>query len=400
MKRILAVLAVGVSLQALTVAQDGPRVFSVNPLTMENLRARVQRDKFSDGAIDQLRNDAERSMKMAPVSVTEKKQTPPSGDKHDYMSLAPYWWPDPKSPNGLPYIRRDGERNPELRDFQDNRNFHEVMVVSHTLALGYYIFGDERYAAKATELLRTWFIDAKTRMNPNFQYAQAVRGHSDGRGTGLIESREVAKLVDVVGLLADSKAWTSDDQKAMEKWCSDFLGWMRTSKNGKAEAAAKNNHGSFYDVQVTALALFARDSKFAEEVARSACRKRIGVQIEKDGRQPLELERTKSMSYSAFNLEALMELAVLGESAGVDLWSCRAKEGGIRAALDFLAPSASGARPWEYQQIEPVDKHELARLFAIASVKYQDPKYFNIAKQVDTHVETDMDFELARSHRE
>jgi hypothetical protein len=36
------------------------------------------------------------------------------------MSLAPYWWPDPKSPNGLPYIRRDGERNPEIKQITDH----------------------------------------------------------------------------------------------------------------------------------------------------------------------------------------------------------------------------------------------------------------------------------------
>ena len=46
-------------------------------------------------------------------TVMHKKQVPPSGDKHDYMSIGSYWWPDPSKPNGLPYIRKDGERNPE-----------------------------------------------------------------------------------------------------------------------------------------------------------------------------------------------------------------------------------------------------------------------------------------------
>ena len=46
-------------------------------------------------------------------SVTSKTRTPPSGDKHDYISMGPYWWPDPSRPGGEPYVRRDGEVNPE-----------------------------------------------------------------------------------------------------------------------------------------------------------------------------------------------------------------------------------------------------------------------------------------------
>src|SRR5689334_5363338 len=246
-------------------------------------------------------------------TVVSKQVTPPSGDKHDYMSLAPYWWPDPKSPNGLPYIRRDGERNPELATMPDHKNFDTVITSAHALALGYYLFGDEKYAAKATELLRAWFIDPRTRMNPNLQYAQAVRGINDGRGTGLIETRSIGKIADAVGMLQGSKAWMDADDRALHDWCAQFLDWMLTSKNGKDEAAARNNHGSFYDVQIASLALFTGRKDLAHSVLEQAAHKRIETQVQPDGSQPLELARTKSFSYSAFNLTALFELARLGE---------------------------------------------------------------------------------------
>ena len=55
------------------------------------------------------------SLSDGPWSVMDKQHVPPSGDKHDYMSLGPYWWPDPDKPDGLPYIRRDGEVVESLR---------------------------------------------------------------------------------------------------------------------------------------------------------------------------------------------------------------------------------------------------------------------------------------------
>jgi len=59
-------------------------------------------------------------------SVTNKTMTPPSGDKHDYMSQAPYWWPDAARPGGLPYVRRDGERNPELSKISDSEEMDRM----------------------------------------------------------------------------------------------------------------------------------------------------------------------------------------------------------------------------------------------------------------------------------
>ena len=365
-------------------AKQLPRVFVYRPEALQRVRDAVRNSKLVPPAVSSIRNEADQALKVPLLSVTDKAATPPSGDKHDYMTLAPYWWPDPKSPNGLPYIRRDGERNPELADFPDHTNFDRLMSSARKLALGYYVFGDERYAAKATELLRAWFIDPRTRMNPNLQYAQAVKGHNDGRGTGLIETRGIGRVVDAAGLLAGSRSWTDADQRALQKWCSDFLDWVVTSNNGKDEAAATNNHGTFYDVQVAAMALFVGRTDFARKVLDSAAQQRIAAQVQPDGSQPRELERTKSFSYSVFNLSAMFEMARLAENVGVDLWSFRSADGrSIRAALDYLLPYALGDRKWNYQQIEPIKAEELVPLLLEASFHFKAPEYRTAALKID-----------------
>lgn len=380
----LIVLVAASALGADKAQSRSPRVFLMNAGALQRARAEARTDAKRP-IFEALRREADRDLDRPLASVMDKSQTPPSGDKHDYMSLAPYWWPNPDTPNGLPYIRKDGERNPEINGITDHRNFGAMANSAKTLATAYYVLGDERYAAKAEQVLRTWFLDPKTRMNPNLQYAQAVKGRNDGRGTGLIETHGIVDVVDAIGLLDGSPAWTGADQQGMKDWLTRYLDWLRSSANGKAEAAAKNNHGSFYDGQVASIALFLGDDALARSILETAKRKRIELQIEPDGEQPLELARTKSFSYSVFNLTALFDLARLGEHAGVDLWSF--DNGRIRVALDYLLPYATGERQWTRKQIEPIHGNSLVPLLLEAADRYHDPAYRTAAEKITPHAE-------------
>jgi hypothetical protein len=244
--------------------------------------------------------------------------------------------------------------------------------------------------------MRVWFLDPATRMNPNLEYAQAIRGINTGRGIGLIETHGFSSTVDSIGMIAGSKSWTDADQKGMEKWFGTFLRWMQESKNGRDESAAKNNHGSFYDVQAVSLALFTGNKTLATSILRREPQ-RISAQLGKDGGQPLELARTKALGYSSFNLSALFQLACLGENVGLDLWSYKDRDGkSIRAALDFLTPYVTGEKKWTYQQIAPYEPGQIVPLYVIAASKYKHPQYEQIAQKLDPALSSSITVSVAR----
>ena len=337
-----------------------PAVFTARGDQLLRTRARLRAgDTALAAAYAALLDDARRSLAIPPQSVMQKHRVPESGDKHDYMSFAPYYWPDSTRPGGMPYVNHDGRVNPASREDSDRPGFGRVSEAAPTLALAYFLSGDETYAGRAALLLRTWFLDSATRMNPNLKYGQAIPGITVGRGIGLIDTRGLAQVVDAVVLLRGSPSWTPADDAGMRAWCRQFLTWMRTSQLGHDEETRKNNHATWYDVQAASLALFVGDTGEARAaVARG--RERLGRQILPDGSQPEELVRTRSFSYSEFNADALTRLAELGRFVDIDLWHYRSPSGGsLRAALLYLAPYADAGTKWPGQQITAVDPREL-----------------------------------------
>jgi hypothetical protein len=218
-------------------------------------------------------------------------------------------------------------------------------------------------------------------MNPNLNFGQGIPGEVDGRPMGIIGTRGFVQLVDDLRLLGASKTWTSADQQGMVSWLSQYLNWLQTSKIGVGEKDATNNHGSFYDTQAAAIAVFVGKTDLARRIITDAREKRIAKQIEPDGKMPRELGRTKSFGYSAFNLRAFEDLASIGQNLGIDLWHFTTSDGrSMRKALDFMAPYADPSRKWPYQQIEKSNLGSLDLLLLRAAPAYPDAHYEAVLK--------------------
>ncbi|GHE02421.1 alginate lyase family protein [Streptomyces alanosinicus] len=344
---------------AAQAAPKAPRTAVLDGGRLRQTRARLDRDPRLRRTLGDLTARADGWLDQGPWTVVDKPRPAPGGDVHEYLSQAPYWWPTTTptagNPWGCPYVQRDGQRNPAVDSGTDRQDAEKVFDSTYDLSLAWYYTGRRAYAEKAGQILRTWFLDPATRMNPDLDHAQFIPCRYDGRATGIIDfSQSYTSVLDAQAILAaGAPGWSAKDRTAMSKWNTGFLDWLKSSAFGKEEGSAANNHGTFYDMQLAALAYATGDTALAGRTVLDARARRIDPQIAADGGQPQELARTRSWHYSAFDLVAYTRLAAIGRHVGVDLWSYRGPAGqSLAEAVDYLLPAATGAAAWSHPELE------------------------------------------------
>ncbi|MBX7211675.1 MAG: alginate lyase family protein [Verrucomicrobiaceae bacterium] len=299
-------------------------------------------------AIDRARilKAADAALNQAPVSITQFPAKLSEGGPNDFYSNGDYWWPDPSKPNGLPYIKRDGETNPE--NFVAHRMAVKTLRDSvAALAAAYKITGKDKYVTKAAELLKVFFLDAKTRMNPSLNFAQAVPGVSPGRGIGIIDTLHIIEIPAAVKAMENSKAFPAEMAASLRQWFRELAEWMVTSDNGKDEAKAKNNHSVAFYLQLAVFADFIGD-----EAKLAACRQQfkevfLPKQMADDGSFPLELARTKPYGYSIFQLDNMTLLCQVLSTTSDNLWTFETKDGrSIAKGVAYLHPFLADKSKW------------------------------------------------------
>ena len=319
---------------------------------------------------------AEQALSRGPYSVIDKSTLPPSGDVHDYWHPAPYYWPNPLTPSGRPYISRDGRRVPGTRlyepesDKYDRTRLQRLFDDTFILTMAWHYHGDRRFAHHAAELVRTWFLQPGTAMNPRLAYAQVRPGHNNdlGSSSGIIEMKDLYYFLDAVRILQCAGVFTSREQLALQKWFREYLNWLRTSPQGQKERSSSNNHGVYYDLQVASVAAFVGEALIVRDTFRDS-RFRIVHHFNAQGWQPEEMKRTMTAHYCCFNLQGWIHLAKLAEACGEDLWGFTGDDGrGIRTGLLWLLSHLG--QEWPYEQIETFDQQRLYPIYYACWAKY------------------------------
>jgi hypothetical protein len=379
---------------------DGFRQALLDPVAFHRVQARVRNQNLPPSqlpAYHRLLSEAEAALATPRLTVLQKKHLPPSGDKRDYFSLSVYFWPNPATPNGEPYLQKDGQINPAVDEY-DRPQFTQLTTQVDTLAIAYALSGDERFAAKAAELLRTWFVNPATRMNPHMLFAQYIPGDnvitpwkdyparfvpgSNGRKGifvsfgGVIEDLNLVPLTDCIALLRASSSWTKEDDNTIRQWYRDYTCWLLTHQHGLDEAACRNNHASWYWADILCFLNFIGEPDRARAYAARAVPERLEIQIEPDGSQPEELVRAISRSYTAFTLISFANIARSSQDAGFDAWSFVTSDGrSITRGLDWYLPYLMGEKEWTWPQVKPHDDSRVVGAYALGAQGSGQAKY-------------------------
>ncbi|MFS4482772.1 alginate lyase family protein [Hyunsoonleella sp. 2307UL5-6] len=344
-------------------------------------------DEIAVNTYNHLIKKANSLLTIKGFSVVHKTGLPPSKDKHDYMSIGPYWWPNPNTSDGLPYIRKDGEINPETRnnytDFAEIDNFFSAVK---TLKKAFYYSDDVKYANKNLELINTWFLNEETKMNPNVNFGQSIPGKNSGRCFGIIEFGGLLEVIEFLELARDKNILGNAIESGMFTWFTEYSNWLKNSELGREEATRKNNHGTHYDAQLLSVLVYLNKIEEVKNYLSTTTKARIFSQIEPDGSQPLELARTKSFSYSVMNLHGFLELAIIGQKVGVDLWNIASEDGrSIKKGYEFILPYITKQKEWQYKQIKD-RKHSEEKLISDlrhACKQFKDNSFDKVLQQLN-----------------
>jgi hypothetical protein len=333
---------------------------------------------------DRILKAASAALEMAPLTITKHKAKLSKGGPNDFYSNGDYWWPDPKKPDGLPYIQKDGQSNP------DNFAHHRLAVRNlrdavAALGAAYRITGEDRYVAKAAQLLRVFLLDPKTRMNPHLKFAQAIPGVSPGRGIGIIDALHLAEVPLAIKAMEKSPAMPKEELGGHQQWFRDFTEWLTTSKNGKDEAATTNNHAVAYFLQLAVYAELTGDQKILAECRRQFKEVFVAKQMAADGSFPRELKRTKPYAYSIFQLDNLAALCQVLSRPEDDLWTFTLPDGrGIGKAMAFLYPYLADKGKWPHKPDVEKWEHWPVRqpCLLFAGLAFGESKYLELWKKL------------------
>jgi Alginate lyase len=302
--------------------------------------AETDRRRILDGAREYL------PLEVLTITAFSSPKSP--GGLHDFFSQADYFWPDPKNPNG-PYVNRDGESNPE------NFNKHREVMINLSvrmpaLTAAWLLTDDARYAKRAGDYLRAWFVTPATRMNPNLEFSQGVHGVSTGRSYGIIDTLHLVEVARAASLL-NSAALDEGDFRGVKAWFREYLAWMKTSEKGQKERAALNNHATCWALQASEFARLSGDEETRDEIRKWFVGTLLPDQLGMDGSFPQELARTKPYSYSIFNFDVMAGLAQSLKGAGTDLTTFSLPDGrGLCKAAAFLYPYLKNKSKWPYKK--------------------------------------------------
>ncbi|MGB3670889.1 MAG: alginate lyase family protein [Phormidesmis sp.] len=309
-------------------------------------------------AYDRMMTEANAALSAGPYSVTYNGGP---NDGHDYQTERAYcgWTAvDNKEPDC-----RDGQINPNA----DRQDYEQAIALGKdvsTLGLAYAFTEDTQYAEKLISLIRVWCTDPETRMNPKF----------------LSQQSKIELSVSIPGMFYGADlaysypAWSAADKASLEDWVSSMaqsaLSWDRI-----------NNFENWRVHFIAIAGSFLKDETLLD-YAFGRFKELIPIQIDRKGQLVEEIDRTTSLSYSLYALNAMIQTAELAKHQGLNLYDYTSDNKGLALAADYHAQFADSeqAEDWPHEQISPLKSTDSVAIFEMAHAYWHKPAHLKVVE--------------------
>lgn len=126
-------------------------------------------------------------------------------------------------------------------------------------AIAYALESTSTYSKNVANLINTFFLAPATKMNPNMNFGQIVRGPGpdgvSGTFTGVLDLRGIVKIINGIAIVkaAGSPDWTQAFDQQMNFWLTDYVNWLKTSSVGQITASRpkSSKFSLFYIFELT-----------------------------------------------------------------------------------------------------------------------------------------------------
>lgn len=327
-------------------------LFSVNCAHSQNLffdkegliNRKQDRSLIAPSDMNRLIKNANSILSAEVKTVVNKTKLPASGDKHDYYSFATYWWPNPETKSGLPYVRHDGKPNPSRLEIGDHENLKKLCDDVKILSLAYFFTDESQYLRKIEEYLNSWFIDDRTKMNPHLKHAQAIPGVSNGSVVGIIDTRVLPEMLNALYATDVQNSLDKNVLNGLNDWFSKYLVWLKESDFVNENLSKINNNiGTAYYMQIISFSKFINSQELEfEGNVKNGVYSLLNVQFGEDGTQNFESNRENSSVYTLSNLVYWYNIATMLSENDIDLWNHTTSDGkNLKEAYSFWHTKAS-----------------------------------------------------------
>ncbi len=341
----------------------------------------IRKEAWTLDAVRRLRAEADKRLREGPWSVTFDRPKVVELDPHEFYSEAPYYWPNPQDPAG-PYVRNEGQMYPN-RFIANKTALNAMCDAVLTLGTAAFLLDDSRYAARASRIIQTWFINPKTRMNPGLDFAQSIPGVNNGRGAGILDGRSFIRAIQGMEFLAQTGSWDAKEQAAVHRWFEEYLHWLTQSKNATEEKKGGGNHAAWWAAETAAVATFVQNRPAAQATFNYYRDHLFPRSRHADGGATREEARLQSLAASSFQVEAFSMVSRIGQVSGVNLWTARTKSGDTLATIiDYLEPYIADPRKPSKEPIADFANDNLYAL-AFAGMGMKRPEYVALYRKME-----------------
>ncbi len=320
-------------------------------------------------------DSADLALKEEPFSVTKRLNLPNGADPNDYLSFGSHWWPDPSVTTGLPYVRIEPGVNPDATI--NSTNLSQMGKRIKELSLAWFFSREKQYADKAGELLRSWFLDSLTRMNPNLDHAGAVPGRIQGRGSAVSEGLPLVTMLDGLVIAETSGGLRGSEEKQIREWYQSYFQWLLESPLAIEAGTLTGRHALGRELQLLGIAHFLKNDEFVQIRISTVTLPLIRKMVGEDGRISADLRGNGSFAERVECLEYLFRIWEIGRRTEYDIEGFSQFYGELlRKVLDQMIAEFQQSRSAEFVSPENDPAEEkLGSLIRFAAWQFKEPSY-------------------------